>query len=144
LETYLKKIGQCFAVEYLNPKVDNCILVVGRKVLGAIQRISQGHWSAKTRYGAMIKTVDMKDLTQNQKAMVEIIKPYMDVRGIFAYGVDALMTLGGSDWKLSEIETVNVGLIYHLERETNIPYTKYFAQSIVDEIYRQKSKISSI
>ncbi|MCB1557169.1 MAG: hypothetical protein KDJ15_07650 [Alphaproteobacteria bacterium] len=120
-EIFMKARDGVLAVPYLDPpggQSDKRIVVCDGVTLGAVSRMPrEGDWRAKISIGASVQSAVP---TPAEQDMVFLLDPWLRAMGIFLYGIDTLAD--NEDGRvLSEVNTLNVGMIRFIETHTGRP-----------------------
>lgn len=126
--------GAVLAMPYLDhpDQSDNRLIVMNGRLVGAIQRkAAPGGWLCNITAGGSSLPAE-PDAREHE--IVRRVDPFMRRNGIVLYGIDTLMN-GAGERVASEVNTLNIGTIYYLEKLTGRPLTKIVADGMVQALF---------
>ena len=116
---YLKNVSQG----------DKRILVVDGDIMAASLRLpGEGSWLCNVAQGGKSVTAEV---TEDERAIIEHINPYLLSEGIMIYGADTLVDDNGKRI-LSEVNTLSIGGFPQAEAQTGIPIIKMTINKIFE------------
>lgn len=132
--------GSVLAMPYLNypDQSDNRLIVMNGQFIGAVQRkAAPGGWLCNITSGG---STHLAEPDEREYEIIRRIDPAMQANGIPLYGIDTLVNEAG-ERVASEVNTLNTGTIYYLEKLTGRPLTRIVADGMVDTFMKASPSV---
>ena len=134
--------GECLAMRYLdNPEQsDKRTLVFRGRILGSVlRRPADNGWLCNIASGG---SAEISEPNIEEKALIEVMDPWLESKGIYYYGIDTLKDEKGRRM-LSEINTLNIGGVKIIEDLTGADIAQIITSGFCDLLQEHKDAMAS-